>query len=298
MAGKIALPDDLTSDVLGGYSQRGGGGGRETKLRLSLPNLMEGRATKRGGGGAGGSAPVSEYRRRVVVRLTYRKNGAPGGMSGLHSYVGYIQRPGAGEQQVSAGLFNATEENVLGHAVVARWRDDRHHFLPVISPNDGDKIGNAEVMRAKLTAPGTITEERVAEIRAEAFRSYTRDVMAAYEKRLGTKLEWFAGVHEKADRTHKRNRHVHVVIRGVDDTGADLVMDRNFIKNEMIRIAEEVATRRLGSMSASELAEYQRNQQRGRGRDAGQQAERGDDQQEQPEQQTARTRGRGRGAGL
>lgn len=251
---------------------------------------------RRGAGGSGGSAPVSDFRRRVVVRLTYRKNGAPGGLAGLHTYVGYIQRPGAGEQQVSAGLFNGTEDDVRGHSVVARWANDRHHFLPVIAPADGDKFGNAEVSRAKLKALGTLSAERVAEIRAEAFKGYVREVMAAYEERLGTRLEWFAGVHEKADKAHKLNRHAHVVIRGVDDTGADLVMDRKFIKTEMIRIAEDIATRRLGSMTASELAEYQRRQQRGRGQEAGQEP----DAEQQPgrQQQPARGRGRGRGTGL
>lgn len=292
MAGKIALPDDLTSDVLGRHSRPAGGVQQETKLRLRLPNLLEGKAMKRGGGG-GGSAPVSNYRRRVVVRMVYRKNGVAGGMSRLHTYVGYVQRPGAGEQQVSAGLFSATDDDVKGHSVVARWKDDRHHFLPVISPNDGDKIGNAEVMRAKLTAPGTITPERIAEIRAEAFRSYVREVMAGYEKRLGTKLEWFAGVHEKSDRGHARNRHAHVIVRGVDDTGADLVMDRQFIRREMIRIAEDVATRRLGTMTARELAEYQQRQERTRGQEGDREPER------QPEQQQpARGRGRERGAEL
>ena len=294
MTGKIALPDDLTDDVLGGYSKRSGVSPKETKLRLRLPNLLEGKAIRRGGGGAGGSAPVSDYRRRVVVRLTYRQNGAPGGMSRLHTYVGYIQRPGAGEQQVSAGLFNATEEDVRGHSVVARWKDDRHHFLPVIAPADGDKIGNAEVARARIKALGVLSAERVAEIRADAFRSYVREVMAAYEEKLGTRLEWFAGVHEKADKAHKLNRHAHVVIRGVDDTGADLVMDRQFIKRDMIQIAEEIATRRLGSMTASELAEFQRRQERGRSQDTGQERE----AEAQPEQQPARGRGRGRGAGL
>ena len=278
MADKYGLPDDLAGDVVGRYSRPAGAGPREAKLRLKLPNFKAGMAQKRGGKGSS-SAPVSAYRRRVLVKLAYHKHNAPDAMGKLHGHVTYIQRPGAGEQAVSASLFNATSNDVLGHAVVSQWRDDRHHFRLIFSPNDGDKIGNAEVLRAKLTNPGAITPERIAEIKAEAFRSYVREYVARLEVELGTKLVWFAGVHQKPDAAHKDNRHVHIVIRGMDDSGADLVITKGFIKEGLRRIAEEVTTKRLGAMSAGELEAYQKRQH-GRG------------------QEQQRSSNRGRGAGL
>jgi type IV secretory pathway VirD2 relaxase len=77
--------------------------------------------------------------------------------------------------------------------------------------------------------------------------------MAELEKELGTKLQWMAGVHEKPDAAHERNRHAHIVIRGIDDGGGDLVLGREFIRHELRRIAEELATRRLGQMSQREM---------------------------------------------
>jgi type IV secretory pathway VirD2 relaxase len=277
MADKYGLPDDLGGDLLGRYSRSAGAGPKEAKLRLRLPNLKAGMAEKRGGKWDG-MASVSAYRRRVMVKLAYNKHNTPDAMGKLHGHVTYIQRPGAGEQAVSASLFDGVSDDVKGHSAVALWRDDRHHFRLIFSPADGAKIGNAEVMRAKLTNPGTVTPERISEIKAQAFRSTVREYVAGLESRLGTKLIWFAGVHEKSDATHKDNRHAHIVIRGMDDTGADLVMTRQFIQQGLRKIAEEVVTKRLGSMGASELEALQR-----RGQESGQ------------EQQKSTKRGRGTG---
>lgn len=276
MADKYALPDDLAGDVVGRYSRRPGVGSSVAKLRLKLPNLKAGMAMKRGGS-SGSRAPISAYRRRVMVKLAYHRHNTADAMGKLHGHVTYIQRPGAGEQAVSANLFDRDSDDVKGHSIVSKWKDDRHHFRLIFSPNDGAKIGDAEVLRAKLANPGAVTPERVAEIRAAAFRSYVREYVARLEGELGSKLEWFAGVHEKPDAAHKNNRHAHIVIRGMDDTGADLVMAKRFIQQDLRRVAEEVTTKRLGSMSASELEAYQRRQ-----------AERGQDRQHN----------KGKGAGL
>jgi type IV secretory pathway VirD2 relaxase len=263
MADEFMLPDDITGDVVGRYSRRSGAGPTEPKLRLRLPNFQAGMAMKRGGSGAS-LAPVSAYRRRVMVKLAYHKHSAPGAIGKLHGHVTYIQRPGAGEQAVSATLFDAVSDDVKGHSVVSQWKDDRHHFRLIFSPNDGARIGDAEVMRAKLTAPGSVTPERVAAIKAAAFRSYVREYVARLEGELGTELQWIAGVHEKPDAAHKNNLHAHIVIRGMDDSGADLVITRQFIKEGLRRVAEEVTTKRLGSMTASELQAYEQRRQ-GRG---------------------------------
>lgn len=278
MPDKYGLPDDLGGDVIGRYSRSAGAGPRESKLRLKLPNLKAGMAVKRGSGGSF-RASASAYRRRVMVKLAYHRHNTPDAMGKLHSHIKYIQRPGAGEQFVSASLFDRDGDDVKGHAVAAPWRDDRHHFRLIFSPNDGARIGDAEVMRAKLSNPGSITPERVAEIKAEAFRSYVREYVARLEGELGTRLQWFAGVHEKPDAAHKNNRHAHIVIRGVDDSGADLVISKGFVKDGLRRVAEEVTTKRLGGMSQSELEALEK-----RGRDRGQERQ--------------KTTNRGKGAGL
>lgn len=200
-----------------GPSSPGGG-------RLHLPDLGKPAAVRRGK--AALPVAVSPYRRRVVaVAYFYRMRGA--GFAKLHSHLSYIERPGAGEQATSAALFGSGSDEIDGHAAINRgWRHDRHHFRIILAPNDGHRLD---------------------------MKGYVREYMAELEKALGTKLEWMAGIHEKPDEAHARNRHAHVVVRGIDDKGGDLVLDREFIRHEMRRIAEELASRHLGQMSQREL---------------------------------------------
>jgi type IV secretory pathway VirD2 relaxase len=148
------------------------------------------------------------------------------GYAKLHGHLNYIERPDAGEKSVTPMMFGASSDEVIGHTIIAAWRDDRHHFRVLLAPNDGHRLD---------------------------MKAYIREFIAELEKALGTKLEWMAGIHEKPDAAHKLNRHAHIVLRGIDDKGSDLVMDRNFIRYEMRRIAEELATKHLGQMSQREL---------------------------------------------
>ena len=197
--------------------------------RMALPALGKPVAERRGK--AAVPVAVSPYRRRVAV-IAYHYRMAGDGYSKLHSHLNYIERPEAGENAVTPTLFGA-DSDVPGHLVVKGWRDDRHHFRIILAPNDGAKLDMV---------------------------AYTRDFMAGLEKALGTRLEWMAGVHEKPDAAHSMNRHAHIVLRGIDQTGADLVMNREFIGHEMRRIAEELATRHLGQISQKELDAYQARQ--------------------------------------
>jgi type IV secretory pathway VirD2 relaxase len=179
------------------------------------------------------SAVPSPYRRRVVVRAYYYKM-AGGGYAKLHAHINYVERPGAGEEAVTPRLFSDVSDSVLGHSEVMGWQDDRHHWRFILAPADG---GNINMV------------------------SYTREFVSEVEKALGTKLQWMAGIHEKPDAMHPRNRHAHIIIRGIADDGSDLVMQRDFIKFELQRIAEELATRHLGQMSQRELDTYMARQE-------------------------------------
>ncbi len=198
--------------------------------KLVLPAIGKPMAERRGK--ASLPVAVSSFRRRVVV-ITYYYKMSGQGYGKLHSHLNYIERPGAGEAAVTPTLFNGQSDEVRGHADIAAWRSDRHHFRVMLAPNDGQRID---------------------------MKAYTREYMAEVEKALGTKLEWMAGIHEKPDLAHARNQHAHIVIRGIDQTGADLVMDRTFIRHELRRIAEELATKHLGQMSQRELDAYQARQ--------------------------------------
>jgi type IV secretory pathway VirD2 relaxase len=58
-------------------------------------------------------------------------------------------------------------------------------------------------------------------VRIEELRPFTRSLMERMDADLGTRLEWVAVDHGDTD-----NPHTHVVLRGVDQTGRDPVIDR------------------------------------------------------------------------
>ena len=96
-------------------------------------------------------AVVSPYNRRVFV-VTYHYRMAFGGLSKLHSHVRYVERPEAqanvnGEKSNGDRLFDANGAVENGHAVVQTWKDDRHHFRIIISPNDGHELDMHKLVR-------------------------------------------------------------------------------------------------------------------------------------------------------
>ncbi|QQP94014.1 hypothetical protein IGS68_34800 (plasmid) [Skermanella sp. TT6] len=230
MAGRVPLArskDALIERWLR-FAPKAGG---ESAGRVYLPDLGKPKAVHRGTTRLG-SGEGSSYRRRVVV-ISYHYRMAGAGYSKLHSHIRYVERPGAGERAVTPSLIDRNGDGVTGHSAVQGWRDDRHHFRLILAPNDGAQLDMA---------------------------AYTREYMAELERRLGTRLDWFAGIHEKPDATHAMNRHAHVILRGIAQDGTDLVMDREFIRFEMRRIAEDLATRHLGPMSQREMDRYMERQ--------------------------------------
>jgi type IV secretory pathway VirD2 relaxase len=72
-------------------------------------------------------------------------------------------------------------------------------------------------------------------------RAFTRDLAQQMGADLGTRLDWVAVDHWNTD-----NPHVHLLIRGVDDAGADLVMSRDYISRGLRSRAEDLVSIELG----------------------------------------------------
>ncbi|SEJ49536.1 Type IV secretory pathway, VirD2 components (relaxase) [Variovorax sp. OK212] len=99
---------------------------------------------------------------------------------------------------------------------------DRHQFRFIVSPEDAEQLDD--------------------------LRSYTRHLMARMEGDLGTRLEWVAVDHWNTD-----NPHTHVVLRGKDDIGKDLIIARDYIGEGMRHRASELATEWLGPRTELEI---------------------------------------------
>src|SRR5258708_38379320 len=119
-------------------------------------------------------------------------------------------------------MFDASSDRADGAAFAERCRDDRHHFRFIVSPEDA----------------GEMTD----------LRAFTRDVAQQMEVDRGTRLDWVAVDHWNTD-----NPHVHLLVRGVDEAGADLVISRDYISQGLRSRAEELVSIELGPKSEHEI---------------------------------------------
>jgi type IV secretory pathway VirD2 relaxase len=79
--------------------------------------------------------------------------------------------------------------------------------------------------------------------------------MQQMEKDLSTRLEWAA-----VDHFNTGHPHTHVVLRGVDDTGKDLVIAREYISRGIATRAAEIVNLDLGPRSYEEIVRAARRE--------------------------------------
>ena len=119
-------------------------------------------------------------------------------------------------------MFDARSHDTDTRAFAERCEDDRHHFRFTVSPEDAAEMAD--------------------------LRAFTRELMADAERDLGTKLDWVAVDHWNTD-----NPHIHVLVRGRADDGADLVISRGYIKQGFRDRAAERVTLELGPRTEQEI---------------------------------------------
>jgi len=159
--------------------------------------------------------------RRVAVKVLLVRLSAVSPQS-IGRHLRYISRDGVtGVGQPAQPYGPSTNEADLGD-FEARSRGDRHQFRFVVSAEDADRLGD--------------------------LRGYTRELMARMEGDLGTKLDWVAVDHRDTD-----NPHTHVVLRGKDESGHDLVIAGSYIAHGIRQRAAEIATHWLGPRTELEV---------------------------------------------
>lgn len=155
--------------------------------------------------------------RRVMVKalpVTHRSRSGRR-IAPLSAHIAYLKREGVTRDGSPTRMFDAEGDRDDDRGFAERCKDDRHHFRIIVSPEDA----------AELTD----------------LREYTRDLVRQMETDLGTRLDWVAVDHWNTD-----NPHVHLIVRGVTDQGADLVMARDYISHNLRSNAEELAQAELG----------------------------------------------------
>ncbi len=158
--------------------------------------------------------------RRVVIkaRIVRLKSGS----RSADAHLRYLQRDGTTREGGRGTLYGPDIDLADGHGFLDRGRDDRHQFRFIVAPEDGDRL--------------------------QDLRGFTRDVMRQMEEDLGTKLDWVA-----IDHFNTGHPHSHVVVRGKDDLGKDLIIAQDYITDGLRLRAQERVTLELGPETDLEL---------------------------------------------
>lgn len=159
---------------------------------------------------------------RVIVKALVSRHamGASRGEA-LARHVAYLGRQGAGRDGVRATFFDRSTDG-SDPAATRAWKDDRHHFRLIVSPEHGDRIPD--------------------------LRGYVREVMARVTSDLGEpELDWIATCHFDTDQPH-----AHVLLRGRRADASDLVISRRYISYGVRARAQEVAQEQLGNLARAE----------------------------------------------
>ncbi|ELV3007895.1 relaxase/mobilization nuclease and DUF3363 domain-containing protein [Pseudomonas aeruginosa] len=166
-------------------------------------------------------AKLTPMSRRVTIKtlLVNQRNASP---QSLAKHLRYIERDGAGRDGEPGRAYGPRADDADLDAFKERCADDRHHFRFIVSPEDGAELDD--------------------------LRTYTRHLVSRMEADLGTRLDWVAVDHWSTD-----NPHTHLIVRGRDDTGKDLIIAGDYIAHGFRHRAAELATEWLGPRTELEI---------------------------------------------
>ena len=166
-------------------------------------------------------AKLTPMSRRVTIKtlLVNHQRASP---QSLAKHLRYIERDGAGRDGEPGLAYGAQADDADLEALKERCADDRHHFRFIVSPEDGAELDD--------------------------LRTYTRHLVNRMEADLGTRLDWVAVDHWNTD-----NPHTHLIVRGRDDTGKDLIIAGDYIAHGFRHRAAELATEWLGPRTELEI---------------------------------------------
>ncbi|MDB5582305.1 MAG: conjugal transfer protein TraI [Bradyrhizobium sp.] len=159
--------------------------------------------------------------RRVAVKVRLVKL-AGKGTSGARSHLRYIQRDGVTREGTPGALYSAERDEADGKAFLERSDGDRHQFRFIVSAEDGTEYPD--------------------------LKPFTRRLMTQMEADLGTRLDWVA-----VDHFNTGHPHTHIMLRGVDDCGQNLIIAREYISHGLRERAAELVTLDLGPRTTQEI---------------------------------------------
>lgn len=159
--------------------------------------------------------------RRAVVKTRLVRLGAKA-LGAARAHLRYLQRDGVTREGEPGRLYSALEDQADGKAFLERCSGDRHQFRLIVSAEDGAQY--------------------------EDLKPLVRRFMARVEGDLGTRLEWVA-----ADHVDTLHPHTHIILRGKDETGANLVIAPSYISHGMRERLAGIVSLDLGPRTDLEI---------------------------------------------
>ncbi|MBB5708205.1 relaxase/mobilization nuclease RlxS [Sphingopyxis panaciterrulae] len=159
--------------------------------------------------------------RRVIVKTRLVRLGGKG-LDAARAHLKYIQRDGVTREGAPGQLYGPQGDVADGRDFLDRATGDRHQFRFIVSAEEGDLYAD--------------------------LKPFVRRLMAQMEEDLGTRLDWVA-----VDHFNTGHPHSHIMLRGRDERGKDLIIARDYIAHGLRTRASEIATLDLGPKTQLEV---------------------------------------------
>ena len=231
------MSDDEFEPKLGRIGNKGGKRGARYAARVVLAARLAGSKTgvrnrrfdgsRIGRGASMGRLLSSRDRfaglraRRAVVKTRLVRLG-PKGLATARAHLRYIQRDGVTREGSPGELYARDHDIADGKSFLERCEGDRHQFRFIVSAEDGAEYPD--------------------------LKPFIRRLMTQVEEDLGTRLDWVA-----VDHFNTGHPHTHIMLRGVDDAGKNLIIAREYVAHGFRERAAELATLDLGPRSDREI---------------------------------------------
>jgi type IV secretory pathway VirD2 relaxase len=162
-----------------------------------------------------------ERSRRAVVKARIVRLAGKGARAAV-AHLRYLQRDGTTREGERGSPYSAELDAADGKAFLERGSEDRHQFRFIIAPEDGAEY--------------------------QDLKPLIRRLMTQAEKDLGTKLDWVA-----VDHFNTGHPHSHILVRGKDDQGKDLIIAREYITKGLRQRAVDLVNLDLGPRTDREI---------------------------------------------
>ena len=159
--------------------------------------------------------------RRVVVKARIVRLAGSGAKAAV-AHLRYLQRDGTTRGGDRGKLYSAELDNADGKAFLERGTGDRHQFRFIVAAEDGAEYQDLKPMIRRL--------------------------MTQAEQDLGTKLDWVA-----VDHFNTGHAPSHILVRGKDDRGQDLIIAREYITKGLRQRAVDLVNLDLGPRTDLEI---------------------------------------------